>query len=257
MKSANEKIYSFGPYRLDSAKHLLLKDGVAVQLREKLFETLLILLEAEGAVVSKDEFMEKVWPDAFVEENSLTRTISELRKTLSSGDEDGGYIETIPKRGYRLAAPVQSLTPENVPTPSSTLMESGEVGAQVERGLGTFRKPLLNLPVLLLVIGLSAALLAFFVYRRRAFETSFSESAAAAPRSIAILPFKSIDNGEPEYLGLGMADALITKLSNLKNISVRPTSSIRRYVPQQLDPLAAGRESARGFRIGRKYAAHR
>jgi DNA-binding winged helix-turn-helix (wHTH) protein/TolB-like protein/tetratricopeptide (TPR) repeat protein len=242
MKSANEKIYSFGPYRLDAAKHLLLKEGVAVQLREKLFEALLILLEAEGAVVSKDEFMEKVWPDAFVEENSLTRTISDLRKTLSSGDEDGRYIETIPKRGYRFAAPVQSLTPVNVPTPSTTPMESGEAGAQAQGRRSTFRRPRLTLPVLLLVIGLSVALLAFSIYRRRAVETPVTESAAATPRSIAILPFKSIDNGEPEYLGLGMADALITKLSNLENIRVRPTSVIRRYVHQQLDPLAAGRE---------------
>ena len=80
----SNRVYNFGSFSLDTARRLLLNDGVPVQLREKVFETLLILLEADGGVVGKDEFMEKVWPDAFVEENSLTRNISELRKALAS-----------------------------------------------------------------------------------------------------------------------------------------------------------------------------
>src|SRR6185369_1258389 len=103
---------------LDTGQHLLLKDGSPLQLREKVFDTLVILVEAGGAVVSKDEFMEKIWPDAFVEENSLNRNISELRKALSSGVEDAPYIETVPKRGYRFAAPVDVLERADVQSPT-------------------------------------------------------------------------------------------------------------------------------------------
>src|SRR5512132_4175521 len=116
----SNRVYNFGPFSLDTARRLLLNDGVPVQLREKVFETLLILLEADGGVVGKDEFMEKVWPDAFVEENSLTRNISELRKALSSGSEDSRYVETVPKRGYRFAARVDVVDARNLHSQTET-----------------------------------------------------------------------------------------------------------------------------------------
>ena len=236
MKSTNSKIYGFGPYRLDAAKYLLLNDGTPIQLREKVFETLLILLEARGAVVTKDEFMEKVWPDAFVEENSLTRNISELRKTLSSDSDAGQYIETVPKRGYRFATPVQVFESDG-----ASARASAETQPDPEQLVPSFSSRLFSFTALVIVGGLCIALVGFFAYRR-ATRPAAAKPAPATQVSIAILPFKSLDNKEPPYLGLGMADALITKLSKLQNISVRPTSTIRRYGAQQSDPLAAGRE---------------
>jgi len=62
-------------------------------------------------------------------------------------------------------------------------------------------------------------------------------------RSLAVLPFKPLSSGDAdEYFGLGMADALITKLSNIKQVMVRPTSAVRKYIGQEQDPIAAGRE---------------
>lgn len=105
-------IYEFGPFRLDANRRLLLRDGKAVPLTHKAFETLAILVQNNGRIVQKDELMREVWPDTFVEEGSLTRNISVLRKILGEGPSDHHYIETIPKRGYRFVASVRELAGE-------------------------------------------------------------------------------------------------------------------------------------------------
>jgi DNA-binding winged helix-turn-helix (wHTH) protein/tetratricopeptide (TPR) repeat protein len=94
----------FGPFEL-YADGRLLRNASVVPLAPKLFETLRMLVEAEGRIVTRDELMASVWGDAFVEEGSLTYTISMLRKAL--GEHEGErYIETVPKRGYRFVARV-------------------------------------------------------------------------------------------------------------------------------------------------------
>jgi class 3 adenylate cyclase/tetratricopeptide (TPR) repeat protein len=72
----------------------------------KTFETLLALVEHSGHIVTKAALMQRVWPDAFVEEVNLFKNISALRQTLGRGDGATAYIETVPKRGYRFCAPV-------------------------------------------------------------------------------------------------------------------------------------------------------
>lgn len=100
-------IYDFSPFRLDPAERVLLRDGELVPLTPKAFETLLALVERGGHVVTKEELMQIVWPDTFVEEVNLAKNISELRKILSGGDPAREFIATIPKRGYRFIAPVR------------------------------------------------------------------------------------------------------------------------------------------------------
>src|SRR5206468_11312739 len=102
-----KRFYNFGPFRLDSAERLLLRGQERVALTPKAYETLLTLVENAGRALEKDELLRRIWPDTFVEEVSLARNISVLRKVL--GDEDGMYIETLPKRGYRFAAPVRQV----------------------------------------------------------------------------------------------------------------------------------------------------
>src|SRR5215831_4949088 len=87
--------YEFGPFRLDKAKHLLLRDGQAVPLTPKALETLLMLVENRQRVVEKDDLMQLIWPDSFVEEGSLTRNIYLLRKTLGENPNDHRYIVTV------------------------------------------------------------------------------------------------------------------------------------------------------------------
>jgi DNA-binding winged helix-turn-helix (wHTH) protein/TolB-like protein/Tfp pilus assembly protein PilF len=236
MKAATTKVYRFGRFNLDPGQHLLLKNGSPLQLREKVFETLVVLVEARGGVVSKEEFMEKIWPDAFVEENSLNRNISELRKALTSGGDEGAYIETVPKRGNRFAAPVD-------------VMERADVQSHIDipqtrkaRSHDGLRRVIVRRTgiLLLLVVFVIAGLAVFFFRRSTRIDRSVEPGASLT--SLAVLPFRSIDRGEQDYLGLGMADALITKLTNLEQVKVRSTSAIRRYAQSNPDALTAGRE---------------
>lgn len=106
----NRHVYQFSYFQLDPAQKILLHDGHRVPLDPKTFLILLALVEAEGHVISKDELMAKVWHDAYVEENNLTKNISRLRKALGNGDKSANFIETIPKVGYRFSAEI-SLAP--------------------------------------------------------------------------------------------------------------------------------------------------
>ncbi|HEV2667790.1 MAG TPA: winged helix-turn-helix domain-containing protein, partial [Blastocatellia bacterium] len=103
-----KQIYEFGPYRLDAAERLLMRDGAVVPLQPKIFDLLLALVERHGRLLEKDELMKLVWPDAIVEEANLANNISILRKTLSENGER--FIETAPKRGYRFVAVVKDVT---------------------------------------------------------------------------------------------------------------------------------------------------
>ena len=102
--------YAFGPFRLDSEKRVLVRDGTPVLLSPKIIEVLLVLVESAGHLVEKDDLINRVWPDAFVEEGSLNKNISLLRKLLGEWDGAREYIETVPKRGYRFVAPVSEVT---------------------------------------------------------------------------------------------------------------------------------------------------
>jgi DNA-binding winged helix-turn-helix (wHTH) protein/tetratricopeptide (TPR) repeat protein len=107
MGAEGSGIYEFGPFRLDAADRVLLREGQVLALAPKASDLLLVLVRNAGRVVLKDELMQEVWPDTFVEENNLTVTISALRKTLGEGPSAQGYIQTVPRRGYRFAASVR------------------------------------------------------------------------------------------------------------------------------------------------------
>jgi Tol biopolymer transport system component/DNA-binding winged helix-turn-helix (wHTH) protein len=105
--SQSNALYEFGSFRLDPAKRLLSRSGEPVTLAPKTFDLLLLLVESEARVLTKRELMSALWPDTFVEEASLSYQIAALRKAL--GDECDGWIETVPKHGYRFAAPVTEI----------------------------------------------------------------------------------------------------------------------------------------------------
>ena len=100
-------LYEFGEFVLDTREHRLSYQDGSVLLTPKAFETLAALVQRHGHIVSKDELMQIVWPDSFVEESGLTRNISVLRKTMDQTPGGKDFIETIPKRGYRFVAPVE------------------------------------------------------------------------------------------------------------------------------------------------------
>ncbi len=87
MSPETKVLYEFGRFRCDPAEHLLFCEGKAVSLAPKAFEILIILIKSNGRLLTKDEMMQKVWPDTFVEDANLTINISALRKLL--GDSTG------------------------------------------------------------------------------------------------------------------------------------------------------------------------
>jgi len=107
MLQEKQGVYEFGPFRLDPVQQQLFEDGKPVSLTPKAFDTLLTLVRNHGRLVSKEELLQTVWPDAFVEESTLAQNVFRLRKLLGDGTADALYIETVPKRGYRFIAAVQ------------------------------------------------------------------------------------------------------------------------------------------------------
>lgn len=136
-------VYEFGPYSLDAAERVLKRDESIVPLTPKALETLLVLVEKSGSVVSRAELMERIWPDTFVEEQNLNFNISVLRRTLG-GKENALYIETVPKRGYRFVAevrvrhvPIAGELPEGAPAEiGSRSLDAVEASVHDARPMG-------------------------------------------------------------------------------------------------------------------------
>ena len=111
--SQAQVLYEFESYRLDPVQRVLWRGDELVPLAPKAFDILLTLVESAGRPVDKKDLLDRVWPNTFVEEGSLTQSISTLRKILEQSGGSIQFIQTISKRGYRFSAPVKLL--ERVP----------------------------------------------------------------------------------------------------------------------------------------------
>jgi DNA-binding winged helix-turn-helix (wHTH) protein/TolB-like protein len=248
-------LYEFGPFQLDPPERLLLCDGHPVAMTPKAFDLLVVLVERCGHLVEKDELMKAVWHGSFVEEGNLSVTVSFLRKALNDDRGLHKYIETVSKRGYRFVAEVREVgerEPEHTPArpqldevqleaPEAQKIQFSPVGAQPVTF--TSRKAL-RWGASAAALGLGAVLLLVLVRVFPRHEAGLAPSQPEATiRSLAILPFQTL-SAKPgdEYLGLGMADALITRLGDTGKIIVRPTSAIQKYSRQEQSPQAAGLE---------------
>jgi DNA-binding winged helix-turn-helix (wHTH) protein/Tol biopolymer transport system component len=107
MSRPARETYVFGDFRLNLAEHLLTRQGQPVALAPKVFDTLVILVQNAGQLISKDDFIAQLWPGIFVEEVALAQNISQLRKALGDSADGAQIIQTVPKRGYRFALPVR------------------------------------------------------------------------------------------------------------------------------------------------------
>ena len=95
-------VYEFGRFRLDVQDQQVTRDGVPVALPPKEFETLRCLVEARGRLVTKGELLTRVWAGVNVGEGTIAQRICSLRRALGQDEEGREYIETVPRRGYRL-----------------------------------------------------------------------------------------------------------------------------------------------------------
>jgi DNA-binding winged helix-turn-helix (wHTH) protein/TolB-like protein/Tfp pilus assembly protein PilF len=260
MSKVDRELYEFDTFRLDVAERLLSREGERVPLSEKAFDTLCVLVRRGNRLVRKDELLNEVWPDAIVEENNLDKSISLLRQVLGERTGKGKYIETVRGHGFRFVPEVRVIeedeigkkpSREEVATVGGSLLSHAEESSNwsvtepkatsgtPEPGIRTPRaKPLIaDRRFLLVALGtlIVAGVIGVYFWQR--------SSPNATTKTIAVLPFKSLVAEErDEALELGMADALISKLSEAEEITVRPLSAVRRYDSPDQDSIAAGRQ---------------
>jgi TolB-like protein/DNA-binding winged helix-turn-helix (wHTH) protein/Flp pilus assembly protein TadD len=242
----------FGRFRLLPHRRELHADGAVIQLGGRAFDVLMLLIDARGALVTKDEIMARVWPDTVVEENNLVVQISALRKALG---EDRELIRTVSGRGYRFIAEIRSsaadpggeaglepavaqdastsISSSNLATPVPSLLgrqiepeKETETGTVVLAEARTRPKRLLwPLGWRLFAFGLMLVLatsLSWVLY--------FRNQASAKIRSVAVLPLESLSgDASQDYFADGMTDELITDLGQISALRVISRTSVMTY----------------------------
>jgi eukaryotic-like serine/threonine-protein kinase len=109
-----EGIFEFGEFRVDALARTLRREEEKVTLNRRAFDVLLYLVQNPGKVVSRDELLKNIWPDAFVDENSLEQSVSVLRRALAEKPGDASFIVTLQGRGYQFVVPVKVVAAESV-----------------------------------------------------------------------------------------------------------------------------------------------
>ena len=254
MNPEETRVYLFADFTLDPREHRLLRGIDEIHLTPKTFETLLYLVRKHSHLVTKTELLETLWAGTFVTENALTRCIKEVREALNDDAHEPLFIRTIPRVGYKFIADVEevsgSSTNAKLTNPASgagvmsTRSDNPANAAPQNHPANIVSKQGLSWPAVqtVILVSIVAAVIVGIVLLAQYFRTK-QVAPPGQIRSIAILPFKPLgSDGRDESLELGMADTLITALSNVEQLTVRPTSAVRKYTALDQDALAAGRE---------------
>jgi DNA-binding winged helix-turn-helix (wHTH) protein/TolB-like protein len=212
MNQSAQPVYRFGPFRFDSGQRLLFRDVEVVPLPPKVAETLRVLLERHGKVVEKAELMREVWPDTTVEDVGLARNISQLRKALGDEEEASKYIETLPRRGYRLVADVVTDCPDS---------DNQAPAKTTAPAIRLLRRCLLAAGAICAILGL--------VYWQFYRPSRFLSSDAHTAR-IAVVPFECLSPELDCYaFPHGLTDLLVARLSQLEDVHVLSPSTVYRF----------------------------
>ncbi len=232
-------LYEFGPFRLDPEKPCLWRDGEPVSLTPKAAETLLVLVQQNGRLVEREQLMNAIWPNTFVEDGNLNFNVSVLRKALGTDEAGEQYIQTIPRHGYRFRADVREVA-EEVPTlivekhtRARIVIEerefpgAGELAVEHTALLPATSPRKYHRVYAAGAVGLLLAIGAVsFMLPRKGTNPPASGLAASSIQSIAVLPLKPFRNEESDRtLSLGLTDTLVTRLGSLQAIVVRPVSN--------------------------------
>jgi TolB-like protein/DNA-binding winged helix-turn-helix (wHTH) protein/Tfp pilus assembly protein PilF len=248
MANAVKHLYEFGHFHLDAGDRLLRRGQERIDLPPRVFDTLVALAESDGRLLSKDELMDRIWPDSAVEENNLTQAIYLLRRVLQDGENGNRYIETVPKRGYRFLAHVREVNRE---TPRETFSDSSashRVAARVDEpgvgeaarleqpavaapeakaAFGTVRRPIWRqaIPATLIVaLAVLAVLLALRLVKSRQI------ASRTGPHALAVLPLQNLskDAGQ-DYFVDGFTEELVTDIAQIRSLRVISRTSTMVY----------------------------
>lgn len=228
------RVYEFAGFCLDARNHKLYRQdsGQLVHLTPKAAELLILFVRNRGRLLPKEEILETVWTGLIVEESNLSQTIFLLRKALGDDPKEPHFVLTIPNRGYQFISAVRERDTgslfHNKDVPPADAPESPP------------RWPVIfsrNALAAVIALGLVAASAVYWFY-------SVPNSPSLSEiRTIAVLPFEDPTAPQTEeYLGIAFADAMITRFSALKQITVRPTRTVLKYADSRDDPGKIGRE---------------
>ena len=242
MKTVPFRVFEFGDFRLDVEERLLLRrDGTAVPLTPRVFDTLHYLVEHSGRLANKESLMAAVWPDCIVEENNLAQTISTLRRIFGDTAGSQRHIATVPGRGYRFVAdvkmhdadagPQQWRISEAVIAPAEDKTE--HVASVTQPNHRRSFRPILLAAAAVLVLSLAA----LFFWRGRMQnppETPakiLSAKIVIPEKSVAVLPFANLSaDKENAFFTEGVQDDILTALAKFADLKVISRTSVASYV---------------------------
>lgn len=245
-------LVAFGPFEADLQSQELRKHGMRLRLSGQSFQVLRMLLERPGELVTREELRQALWPsDTFVDfEHGLNVAVNRLRETLEDSADSPNFIETLPRRGYRLIAPVGQPRPVGVATaqktagkPDSTMGdENRPASADAPLHKRWTAATILGFPIVLL-----AVVIAFnaFGVRQRLMELAGARHGPPAPtiQSIAVLPLENLSgDAEQEYFADGLTDELIATLAKVRSLRVISRTSIMQYKKMHKPLPQIGRE---------------
>lgn len=257
-KSTSPSGARFGVFEIDFVAGELRKRGVKIKLHEQPFKVLAMLVERPGEVISREEFREKLWPaDTFVDwDLGLNSAIMKLRAALGDSAENPRFVETLPRRGYRLIVPVESIgtghdasrpglsavdvpdavsngsatTPPALPEEAELLVAESPTGLDSPPVAGPAKVPDRRMAEWLriaLIGTVFAVLLGFGIWKWFGPRKATAEGSLPQPRYvIAVLPLKNL-SAEPDsdYFSDGLTDELISNLSVIDGLQVKSQTS--------------------------------
>jgi TolB-like protein/DNA-binding winged helix-turn-helix (wHTH) protein/Flp pilus assembly protein TadD len=277
---SHRELYEFGSFVLDPQERILSRDGMPIPVTPKVFDTLLCLVRNQGRVLTKEDLLQEIWPDTFVEEVNLAVNISTLRKLLGENPQDGRYIVTVSGRGYRFVAQVQrSVSPDEGPSaekgisaplanpddPKNRMASDLSVGAPSESPAHSERMNLdsdepfgaVNHPDSSVVshtissrfltgreLAIALAIVLFLTVVIGGYVwRGHGRPAPAIEASIAVLPFADLSqNKDQEYFSDGLADELTNDLEKIRGLKVIARSSAFQFKGKNEDLRTVGQK---------------
>ncbi len=221
----------FGVFELDLPSGELRKHGLRVRLQAQPFQVLVILLEHQGELVTREDLQSKVWPgDTFVDfDHGLNKAINKIRDALGDSAQNPRFVETVARRGYRFLASitVSEITPDRNLEPAFPAHPSLKGGEQADPArqpaLPKHHVPLISWKISTFV---AVVLLALFIGSR----FSVGNRRSSVIRSLAVLPLESLSSdASQDYFADGMTDELISDLGQISALRVISRTSVMVY----------------------------
>jgi DNA-binding winged helix-turn-helix (wHTH) protein/TolB-like protein len=242
MPSTLPPLVRFANFEVDLRAGELRREGSKVRLQEQPFSLLTVLLESAGEVVTREELRKRLWSeDTFVDfDHRLAVAVSKLRDALRDSAEKPLFVETVGRRGYRFVSQLESADslpvdskggvgetslPSSRPTANGVLPKAEPLGSTRSR---TSR--------LIFLSSVGFAVLLGVIVLPKFFHIRSAKGQSLSPRSLAILPLQNHgEDSSSDFLGLSLADVLITKLAYVNSLSVRPSAAIEKYRGTAID----------------------